>query len=209
GIWSALQAPKVRHRIPAVRYHGKLPKAERDAAQARFMTPRKRLVMVATSAFGMGIDKPDIRYIVHYQAPGSLEQYVQEAGRAGRDGKPASCELLFDPEDLEIQRFLLRKSRPSPGQLLAVADALRAYADEGRSPTAEELAVSAGVPQTVARSMAAELEALGLVVLDEGGLVRVTVSAHALDSGARDLAARLDTLARQDEKRLQAVAAYA
>ena len=60
------------------------------------MKTGRRTVMVATSAFGLGIDKPDIRYIVHYQSPASLEQYVQEAGRAGRDGQKANCILLFD-----------------------------------------------------------------------------------------------------------------
>ena len=76
-----------RARIPVTRYHGKMRAADRDAAQRQFMNPSRRLIMVATTAFGMGIDKPNIRYILHYQAPGSLEQYVQEIGRAGRDGQ--------------------------------------------------------------------------------------------------------------------------
>src|SRR6202011_4058942 len=67
-----------RARIPVTRYHGKMRAADRDAAQRQFMNPSRRLIMVATTAFGMGIDKPNIRYILHYQAPGSLEQYVQE-----------------------------------------------------------------------------------------------------------------------------------
>jgi ATP-dependent DNA helicase RecQ len=75
-------------RIPAATYHGRLKKAEREAAQELFMQPSKRLLMVATSAFGMGIDKPDIRTILHYQAPGSLEQYVQEAGAPGATASP-------------------------------------------------------------------------------------------------------------------------
>ncbi len=66
--------------------------------------------MIATNAFGMGIDKADIRYVLHYQVPGSLEQYVQEAGRAGRDGKPAQCVLLFDPADLDTQTYLQRRT---------------------------------------------------------------------------------------------------
>jgi ATP-dependent DNA helicase RecQ len=157
----------------------------------------------------MGIDKPDIRYVIHYQAPGSLEQYVQEAGRAGRDGKPATCELLFDPDDLEIQRFLLAKGRPSPRQLLRVARALLAWAGEDRPVSIPDLAVSAGVPQTTARSMCAELETLQLVERRPGGAHAVLVDAEALESAARDLAGRLETLRREDEKRLQAVAAYA
>jgi ATP-dependent DNA helicase RecQ len=75
------------------------------------MKPSRRLIMVATSAFGIGIDKPNIRYILHYQAPGFLEQYVQEIGRAGRDGHPAHCILLFDPADLEIQEHLQSLTR--------------------------------------------------------------------------------------------------
>jgi ATP-dependent DNA helicase RecQ len=214
SIWAALAGPpSSRGRrprgIPAERYHGKMNNGDRQQAQSRFMRPGKRLVMVATSAFGMGIDKPDIRYVIHYQVPGSLEQYVQEAGRAGRDGKAATCELLFDPDDLEIQRFLLDKGRPSPRQLLRVARALLAWAGEDRPVSISELAVSAGVPQTTARSMCAELEALQLVERLPGATYEVRVGARALESAARDLAARLETLRREDEKRLQAVAAYA
>jgi len=69
----------------------------------------------------MGIDKPNIRYILHYQAPGSLEQYVQEAGRAGRDGWPARCLLLLSEEDLRTQEFLLARGRSSGSQLERVA----------------------------------------------------------------------------------------
>jgi ATP-dependent DNA helicase RecQ len=106
-----------RARIPVVRYHGKMRAADRAEAQRQFMQPARRLIMVATSAFGMGIDKPNIRYVVHYHIPGSLEQYVQEAGRAGRDQRPAHCILLFDAADLEIQERLQALGRPSVWQL--------------------------------------------------------------------------------------------
>src|SRR5207249_4768843 len=105
-VWLALRLIKV----PCARYHGKMTDKDRTEHQARFMKKGKRIVMVATSAFGLGIDKPDIRYIVHYQAPASLERYLQEAGRAGRDGHAARCILLFDESDLEIQEHLDRKS---------------------------------------------------------------------------------------------------
>src|SRR3989304_8112645 len=97
-IWLALRLIKV----PCARYHGKMTDKERVEHQARFMKKGKRIVMVATSAFGLGIDKPDIRYIVHYQAPASLERYLQEAGRAGRDGRAARRSLPFADSDLEI-----------------------------------------------------------------------------------------------------------
>lgn len=93
-------------------YHGQLHPVVRQATQAAFMDGRYRVV-VATKAFGMGIDKPDTRFVIHYQLPDSLESYAQENGRAGRDGAPAQCTLLFDPKDERVQRyFLLHKCPP-------------------------------------------------------------------------------------------------
>src|SRR6516162_10155652 len=140
--------------------------AERTAAQQQFMEPSRRLIMVATSAFGMGIDKPNIRYIVHYQAPGSLEQYVQEVGRAGRDGNPAHCILLFDPADLDIQERLQALSSPTVRHLERLDAALTAWASEDRAPTAAVLAYSAGVPARIAEVLLADLEQAGLVGRD-------------------------------------------
>jgi len=93
-------------------YHGGRPRVARDKAQAAFEQGRTR-VLVATNAFGMGIDLPDVRLIVHFQTPGSLEAYYQEAGRAGRDAEPARCVCLFAPEDLDTQRRLGDSNRAS------------------------------------------------------------------------------------------------
>jgi RecQ family ATP-dependent DNA helicase len=100
--WLAAQGVK------AELYHGRLGGRERTARQEAFMKGAAR-TMVATNAFGMGIDRPDIRYVVHYQLPGSLEAYYQEAGRAGRDGKDARCTLLYDHTDRAVQLYFARQ----------------------------------------------------------------------------------------------------
>jgi ATP-dependent DNA helicase RecQ len=104
-------------------YHGRLSARERAHNQDRFMSGALRL-MVATNAFGMGIDKPDIRFVLHYQMPGSLEAYYQEAGRAGRDGELADCALLFFPGDRQVQQFFMAKRYPSAVDLQQVLQAL-------------------------------------------------------------------------------------
>ena len=115
-------------------YHGKLPAAERHAQQEAFMDGRCR-VMVATNAFGLGIDKPDIRFVLHYQLPSTLEAYYQEAGRAGRDGEPARCTLLFLRGDKAVQQFFLAGRYPTGEDALALLQALREPAPGGEGWT--------------------------------------------------------------------------
>jgi ATP-dependent DNA helicase RecQ len=95
----------------AAAYHGRLPDEERRRVQEGFATGQIDVV-VATSAFGMGVDFPDIRQVFHCHAPGSLEAYYQEAGRAGRDGEPAECVLLWSPADRDLQSFFVEQAYP-------------------------------------------------------------------------------------------------
>ena len=104
-------------------YHGKLPAAERNANQDAFMSGARR-VMVATNAFGMGIDKADIRCVIHFQMPGSVQAYYQEAGRAGRDGEGARCVLIFHRKDRQVQQFFLARRYPLVTDLVHAIEAL-------------------------------------------------------------------------------------
>lgn len=99
--------------ISAGKYHAGMKDAERVQVQEDFLFDNI-LVMVATNAFGMGIDKSNVRFVIHYNLPKNMESYYQEAGRAGRDGEPGECILLYSPQDIIIQKFLIEQSVYSP-----------------------------------------------------------------------------------------------
>ncbi|MDR2863693.1 MAG: RecQ family ATP-dependent DNA helicase [Puniceicoccales bacterium] len=123
-----------------VAYHAGMDDNARTAAQDLFMHGGAS-VAVATNAFGMGIDRADIRFVVHFEMPGSVEAYYQEAGRAGRDGKPAHCEMLFNYTDRRIQEFFLEGTNPDRDTIQRVYETLRALAAKEEDGSSIRLSV--------------------------------------------------------------------
>lgn len=153
-------------------YHGKLPAAQRHAQQEAFMRGEVR-VMVATNAFGLGIDKPDIRFVLHYQLPPRVEAYYQEAGRAGRDGKPARCTLLFLRGDKAIQQFFLAGRYPTDEEALLLYRALGEKPPVGRRWTPELLQGRLARPRSKLQVALGLLRRRGIVEQDEEGGLRL------------------------------------
>lgn len=153
---------------PVGLYHGRLPAARRHQSQDDFMEGRTR-VMVATNAFGLGVDKADLRFVLHYQMPGGLDAYYQEAGRAGRDGEAADCVLLHVAGDRAVQQFFLAGRYPAESDfrdLLATLD--------GTSPgapgwSAEALDQAAGRRKRKWQVALAALQQAGHVAQDAAG----------------------------------------
>jgi ATP-dependent DNA helicase RecQ len=189
-------------------YHGRLAARERAANQERFMSGGARVV-VATNAFGMGIDKPDIRFVVHYNMPGSLESSYQEAGRAGRDGETARCVLLYEPDDRRIQAFFAGGRHPSFDDVLAVTRALEqlgAAVSPVRLSDVQESA--AEVAKTKVRVVLASLKERGVVREARGARYRL-VRPDLDEAALHEIASGFERRSEGDREKIERMVGYA
>ena len=164
GCDSLVEMIQSKLRIPVGAYHAGMMLEQRRAIQERFMRNELRII-VATNAFGMGIDKPDLRFVIHYNIPGSLEAYYQEAGRAGRDGHQSQCMLMYAMRDRHIQEFFIDNNYPERSVIESVYDFLAERTEDPIELTHEQVRDALGL------SISAEAIGSSLTIIARTGVI--------------------------------------
>jgi ATP-dependent DNA helicase RecQ len=179
--------------VPAAVYHSKLHKEDRTTVHNLFMDESIRAV-VATNAFGLGIDKPNIRFVVHFDLPGSLEAYTQEAGRAGRDGKPSRCILVYRMSDTRVQNYFLTGKYPDVEEVQRVFGTIEVFGDQSGGVTMTDLRKILQLPLTKLKVILALLKKSGYIEM-------VARSAYGLTDAVRKNRELVLSLANYETKR--------
>lgn len=197
--------------LKAIAYHGGMDERSREEAQNKFIS-KKKDIAVATNAFGMGIDRPDVRFVVHFDVPGSIEAYYQEAGRAGRDGEPGWCELFFNFADTKTQEFFIEGSNPSFETIRDVYQSLLNAADAQYEvmSSIEDIADRAGLKNSMSVSSAlSHLARAGYIERFDipGKRIRGTrmLQPDVLARGLKIDRAALEEKARRDNAKLKSM----
>ncbi len=190
--------------VDAEAYHAGLKAAERRRIQDGFMEGAPAVV-VSTSAFGMGIDKPDVRFVAHASVPESLDSYYQEVGRAGRDGKAADAVLFYRPEDLGLQKFLTSRSLDTEALRCIMSTLLEQDAPQSRSRTAE----LCGLSRRKAGDLLNLLEEAGAVVVEGRRRAVRAVSGRSAEEAAEAAEEVFERRRRIDRSRIEMMRGYA
>jgi ATP-dependent DNA helicase RecQ len=173
--------------VEAVAYHAGLPPGRRQEVQGAFMTGELP-VIVATTAFGMGVDKPDVRWVFHHDVADSLDSHWQEVGRAGRDGEPARGILFYRPQDVGLRRFFAGSGKVEADQIEAVAEAID---DQGGPADPAELKSETGLSDSKLTTAISRLEEVGAVeVLPSGDVAGGDIGAEEVEQAAEAQAGR-------------------
>ncbi len=193
--------------IPAAVYHSKLHKEDRTLVHECFMNETIRAV-VATNAFGLGIDKPNIRFVVHYDLPGSLEAYTQEAGRAGRDGEKSRCILIYRMSDTRVQNYFLTGKYPDIEEVQRVFGTIEVFGDQENGVSMTDLRKILQLPLTKLKVILALLKKSGYIEVAGKSAYKLTEAVRK----NRDLVlslANYETKKSYDQSKLAMMLQYA